>query len=172
LAPETEIVSPTPQRDGQQFVLSEPPSRTTSHARGSTQLIDPDNRRSDISSGRPGLTPPSLTTESSVRPTVRFDALEGVLSESQILNLCHLVSHHKLQRQKIRASASYLINLGDETFGLREMVTSHIGRVDHGISNTIQHLNDGDNLIRTLSNAFNRPSNVEGPTVNAMMTPG
>ena len=171
MAPAVEMISPSPHRDGQQLVLSDPPSRPLSHAEGSTQFVDPDNRRSDNNNGRPGLTPPSQPSELSAMPTVRFDALEGLIPDSQIMNLRLLVSHHELQRQKVMGSASYLNILRDETFDLREAMTSHLGRVDRGISDTVQHLNDGDNLIRALSNAFDRPIGVEGPTASAATAP-
>src|ERR1700736_2033969 len=60
---EIEMASPTPHRAGQPLFPSNPPSRTISRAEGSIQLIDPENRRGNISSGRPGLTPPSPSSE-------------------------------------------------------------------------------------------------------------
>jgi len=165
-----EIASPSPYRDGQELILI-PPSRTVSRAGGLTLYIDPDNKHGNISSGRPGLTPPSLLSESSVTPMVRFDNLEGIIPEAQIMSLRHLVSHHELQRQKIRTSASYLNGLRDETFGLCETASSLIGRVDRGIADTVHHLKDGDDIIRGLSNAFNRPRSVKGPNTNSTTAP-
>src|ERR1700736_3333259 len=84
---EIEMATPTPHRAGQPLFLSNPPSRTISHAEGSIQFIDPENRQGNISSGRPGLTPPSLSSESSVAQMIRFDRLGGLIPEEQIVRL-------------------------------------------------------------------------------------
>ena len=84
---EIEMASPTPHRAGQPLFPSNPPSRTISRAKKSIQFIDPENWRGNISSGRPGLTPPSLSSESSVAQTIRFDRLGGLILEEQIAKL-------------------------------------------------------------------------------------
>src|ERR1700730_7602459 len=70
---EIEMASPTPHRAGQPLFPSNPPSRTISRTEGSIQFINPENRQGNISSGHPGLTPPSLSSKSSVAQTIRFD---------------------------------------------------------------------------------------------------
>src|SRR6202047_3329066 len=67
---EIEMASPTPHRAGQPLFPSNPPSRTISHAKGLIQFIDPENQRGNISSGRPGLIPPSLSSKSLVAHTI------------------------------------------------------------------------------------------------------
>src|ERR1700730_7443212 len=127
---EIKMASPTPHRTGQPLFLSNPPLRTISCAKGSIQFIDPENRRGNISSGRLGLTPPSLSSKLSVAQTIRFDRLGGLIPEEQIVELHRLVSFHGLQKQKLATVGSYLTTLCDETFSLRELAASLTGRVD------------------------------------------
>ena len=112
------MASPTPHRAGQPLFLSNPPSRTISRAKGSIQFIDPENRQGNISSGRLGLTPPSLSSKLSVAQMIQFDRLGGLIPEEQIVELRRLVSFQGLQKQKLAAVGSYLTTLRDETFGL------------------------------------------------------
>ena len=124
---EIEMVSPTPHRAGQPLFPSNPPSRTISCAEGSIKFIDPENRWGNISSGRPGLTPPSLSSELSVAQTIRLDRLGGLIPEEQIVELHRLVSFQGLQKQKLATVGSYLTTLCDEIFGLRELAASLTG---------------------------------------------
>src|SRR3984893_5607501 len=153
------MASPTPHSVGQPLFPSNPPSRTISRAEGSIQFIDPENRRGNISSGRPGLTPPSLSSESSVAQTIQFDRLGGLIPEEQIVELRQLVSFQGLQKQKLATVGSYLTTLCDETFGLRESAASLTGRVDRVLSDMVQLLMDGDNILSNLGRAFDRPPN-------------
>jgi hypothetical protein len=169
------FLSPSPYRDGRPLESSQSPLRTGSAQRGSTQQVDPtatpppsgettgitervrwptdDHARSRMP---PEVSPPPLSTESSITPIVSipFDVLEGVISQEQIMGLRTMVSNHGLQRQKLVTAGSYLRGLREETLNLRTNAESLTGRVDRVLSDTVQLVLDGDNVLYSLSRAF------------------
>ena len=104
------------------------------------------------------ISPPTLSTESSVTPTIEFDKLVGVISEGQIMELRNLYSNHSLQRRKLVSAGSYLKTLCEETQVIRTHAKSLTGRVDRVLSNTVQMILDGDNFLSGFGRAFGNPS--------------
>ena len=130
-----------------------PPSRSNSLLPGSQH--DPyDRPRSEPRRGEQ-ISPPTLSTESSVTPTIEFDKL---ISEGQIMELRNLYSNHSLQRRKLVLAGSYLKTLREETQVMRTHAESLTGRVDRVLSNTVQTILDGDNFLSAFGCAFGSPS--------------
>ena len=63
-------VSPSPHREGQPLILSDPPSRNASRAEGTTTNVGPAQGSSVARGGAREGNPPSVSTESSVTPTI------------------------------------------------------------------------------------------------------
>jgi hypothetical protein len=139
-------VSPSPHRDGRPLIPSNPPSRPGSAKGGSHRQHDPP--RTQLT------TPPSLTSESSVTPNIRFDRLEGVLPTEQLSELRRLISHHGLQRRQLVSAGSALNELRAEAHNVRTSAESLTGRVDRVLSDTIQVVQDGDVVISSIGRAF------------------
>jgi hypothetical protein len=129
------VGSPTRTRGRRDSLILAPPSRPVSHGGSALVERDPqvaqlplsrsqstlgsqsnlyDRPRSEPRGGD-GLSPPTLSTESSVTTTIQFDRLAGVIPEDQLTELRHLVSNHSLQRCKLVTAGSYLCNLFEET---------------------------------------------------------
>ena len=68
-----------------------PPSRSNSASIGSQ--VDPNDRPPSEPRQGDQISPPTLSTESSVTPMIQFDRLEGVIPEDQIMELRHMVSN-------------------------------------------------------------------------------
>src|ERR1700735_940642 len=82
-----------------------------------------------------------------------------------------MVSNHSLQRQKLATAGSALSNFRNETQSLRASAESLTGRVDHVLSDTIQIIFEGDNIMSSLSKAFDKPLEQAGiPTANLSRT--
>jgi hypothetical protein len=92
-----------------------PPSRSNSISLGSqSDLYD---RPRSKPRGRTHVSPPTLSTESLVTPTIHFDRLVGVIPEEQLMELRHLVSNHSLQHCQLVTVGSYLQSLLGRTAG-------------------------------------------------------
>src|SRR6202050_1202784 len=100
------------------------------------------------------VTPPSVSTESSVTPSIKFDRLTWIIPEEQILTLRRVVSHHSLQRQKLATAGSHINNLREEIQALRTSAESLTRRVNRVLSDTVQVILEGDDIISSLSKAF------------------
>ncbi|KIM72762.1 hypothetical protein PILCRDRAFT_15823 [Piloderma croceum F 1598] len=142
-------VSPSPHREGQPLMLSNPPSQNVSHAEGATINIGPPPS-SDIPRGSGfGGNPASVSTESSITPMIQLAALDGLLTPEQSSGIKNLISHHALQRQKL-ASA-----------GLNQVV-----------ADTVQLLLKGENILAAISKAFERPPSHGGPSLVGLPVEG
>ena len=171
-------VSPSPRRDGRPLIPSDPPSRSASRTGGSESQLDPTLRspmveyshypilRSDQNCDDPTrigpsqtsrVTPPSVSTESSVTPSIKFDRLTGIIPEEHILTLRRVVSHHSLQRQKLATAGSHINNLREEIQALRTSAESLTGRINRVLSDMVQVILEGDDIISSLSKAFDKP---------------
>jgi len=139
-------VSPSPRRDGRPLIPSDPPSRPGSANGGSNIIHDPPRTQQ--------LSPPSLSSESSVTPNIRFDRLEGILPVEQLSELRRLISHHGLQRRKLVFAGSSLNELRNEAHNVRTSAESLTGRVDRVLHDTIQVIQDGDVVISSIGRAF------------------
>jgi hypothetical protein len=87
-------VSPSPHREGRPLILSDPPSRNASRAEGTTTNVGPAQGSSVARGGAREGNPPSVSTESSVTPTIRLAALDELLSPEQSAGIQSLISHH------------------------------------------------------------------------------
>jgi len=97
--------------------------------------------------------------------------LDGVIPDSHILELRCMVSNHSLQRQKLATAGSALSNFQNETQSLRASAESLTGRVDRVLSDTIRIIVEGDNIMSSLSKAFDEPLEQAGiPTANLSRT--
>ena len=133
-----------------------PPSRSNSLSPGS-QHNPYDRPRSEPRRGEQ-ISPPTLSTESSVTLTIEFDKLVGVISKGQIMELQNLYSNHSLQHRKLVLAGSYLKTLREETQVMHTHAESLTGRVDCVLSNTVQMILDGDNFLSAFGCAFGSPS--------------
>ena len=95
------------------------------------------------------MSPPMLSTESSVTPTIRFDKLAELVPEDQIMDLRRLVSNHSLQRRKLVTAGSYLRSLHEETQKLSN-------KVEQYLSFTLRSVTDGDDFISAIGNLLDR----------------
>ena len=85
-----------------------PPSQTNSISpRSQPDLHVYDQPRSEPRRGDQ-ISPPTLSIESSITPTIQFDKLVGMIPEDQIMELRHLFSNHSLQHCKLVSAGSYL----------------------------------------------------------------
>jgi hypothetical protein len=100
-------VSPSPHREGRPLILSDPPSRNASRAEGMTTNVSP-AQGSGINRGGSGGNPPSISTKSSITPTIQLAALDKLLSPEQSAGIRSLIAHHALQKQKLASAGSYL----------------------------------------------------------------
>jgi hypothetical protein len=158
-------VSPSPHREGRPLILSDPPSRNVSRAEGTTTNVGPAQGSSVARGGAREGNPPSVSTESSVTPTIRLAALDELLSPEQSAGIRSLISHHALQRQKLASAGSYLTRLHSEATDLRTSVESLTGRLNRVASDTVQLLLEGDNILAAISKAFEGPSSQGGPSL-------
>ena len=132
------------------------PSQSNSLSPGSQP--DPyDQPRSEPRRGEQ-ISPPTLSTESSITLTIKFDKLVSVIPEDQIMELRNLFSNHSLQHHKLVLAGSYLKALHEETQVMRTHAKSLTGRVDRVLSNMVQTILDGDNFLSAFSHAFGNPS--------------
>jgi hypothetical protein len=138
-------VSPSPHREGRPLILSDPPSRNASRAEGTTTNIGPAQGSSVARGGAREGNPPSVSTKSSVTPTIQLAALDELLSPEQSAGIQSLISHHALQRQKLASAGSYLTRLHSKVTDLRMSVESLTGRLcyEHGLSAANSVLNHG-----------------------------
>src|ERR1700677_3864588 len=171
-------MSPSPRQDGRPLIPSNPPSRSASRTGGLDSQLDPTLRspmveyshypilRSDQNHDDPTrlgpsqtsrVTPPSVSTESSVTPSIKFDRLTGIIPEEHILTLRWVVSHHSLQRQKLATAGSHINNLREDTQALRMRPESLTRRINHVLSDTVQVILEGDDIISSFSKAFDKP---------------
>ena len=141
-------VSPSPRRDGRPLAPSNPPSRPGSAYGGSHN--DPPHAQQ--------TTPPSLSSESSVTPNIRFDRLEGVIPADQLAELRRLISHSRLQRRELISAGSAITELRNEAHNVRTSAESLTGRVDRVLHDTIQVVRDGDVVISSIGRVFDEPT--------------
>src|ERR1700691_2926829 len=183
---ELEYMVSSPQRDGNISLSSNPPLRSVSRAEGSIYqtkgsihsphiqyshdpIMQSESNHNNMTGSAP--LPPSMSTESSMTPSIRFERLDGVILDSHILELRRMVSNHSLQRQKLATAGSALSNFQNETQSLRASAESLTGRVDRVLSDTIQIIVEGDNIMSSLSKAFDKPLEQAGiPTANLSRT--
>jgi hypothetical protein len=92
--------------------------------------------------------------ESLMTPSIQFEQLDGMIPDSQILKLRCMVANHSLQRQKLATAGSVLLNLWNNTQSLRASVESLTGWVHCVLSDTLQVIVEGDNIMSSLSKAF------------------
>ncbi|KIM85719.1 hypothetical protein PILCRDRAFT_5375 [Piloderma croceum F 1598] len=147
--PYHEEVSPSPHREGQPLMLSNPPSRNVSRVEGAT-----------------------INIESSITPTIRLAALDGLLTPEQSAGIKNLISHHALQRQKLASAGSYLTQLHSEATELRSNAESLTGRLNRVAVDTVQLLLEGDNILAAISKAFERPPAHGGPLLVGLPVEG
>ncbi|KIM79283.1 hypothetical protein PILCRDRAFT_10430 [Piloderma croceum F 1598] len=167
-----EEVSPSPHREGQPLMLSNPPSRNVSRTEGATINIGPPPS-SDIPRGSgSGGNPASVSTESSITPTIRLAALDGLLTPEQSAGIKNLILHHALQRQKLASAGSYLTQLHSKATELRSNTESLTGRLNRVAADTVQLLLKGDNILAAISKAFERPPAHGGPSLVGLPVEG
>lgn len=106
--------------------------------------------RSQTSTSQPNLTIGS-------EPTVRFDELDGVISDDRLLGLRQLVSQHSFQRRELSTAASYLRQMTGDTQSLQAQVGELSGRVNRVMSDTVRFIEDGDAIVSNLRNMFDFP---------------
>ena len=169
--PDRNETSPSPHRVGQQLVLSDPPSRTVSQTGETMRINSPLDSHGDNRAANRG-NPTSISTESSITPTIRFSALDGIISTEQSIGLRRLIAHHALQRQKLTSAGSYMSSLRNEAVELRSTAESLTRRLDRISADTVQLLLEGDNIIAAIGKAFDGPSNQEGPSISSLPVEG
>ena len=125
-------------------------------AEGTTTNIGP-TQGSIIARGVSGGNPPSISTESSVTPMIQLATLDGLLSPEQSASIRSLISHHALQRHKLASAGSYLTRLHCEATDLRTNVESLTKQLNQIVSDTVQLLLKGDNILAAISKAFEGP---------------
>jgi hypothetical protein len=80
--------------------------------------------------GLPEENPKSVSTESSITPSIQFSALDGMISAEQSTELRRLVAHHALQRQKLETASSYLSSFRTKTVEQSSTAESLTRRMD------------------------------------------
>ena len=82
-----------------------------------------------------------------------------------------MVADHSLQRQKLTTAGSALSTFRNETQALRASAESLTGRVDRVLADTLQVIVEGDNIMSSLSKAFDEPLEQAGiPTTGLSRT--
>jgi hypothetical protein len=167
-----EEISPSPRREGQPLIASNPPSRAVSRTGEPMRNIDYPQGSTRVRRGLPEENPKSESTESSITPTIRFSALDGIISAEQSTELRRLVAHHALQRQKLVAASSYLSSFHTETVERSSTAESLTRRMDRVTADTIQLLLEGDNIITAINRVFDGPTTQGGPTISNLPVEG
>jgi hypothetical protein len=108
----------------------------------------------------------------SITPTIRFSALDGIVSTEQTTELRRLVAHHALQRQKLETASSYLSSFRTETVEQSSTAESLTRRMDRVTADTIQLLLKGDNIIMAIHRVFNGPTTQGGPVISNLLVKG
>jgi hypothetical protein len=111
---------------------------------------------------------PTGTDESSVEPTIRFDRLMGVIPDNVITEIRNLVSHQGLQRRKLATAASNLNTLHSQAHELRTNAESLTRRIDRVLTDTVNVISEGDEIISSMSMTLDPPitrvpSSMDGP---------
>src|SRR6202790_2249817 len=111
---------------------------------------------------------PTGTDESSIEPTIRFDRLVGVIPDNVITKIRNLVSHQGLQRRKLATAASNLNTLRSQPHNLRRNAESLTRRIDRVLTNTVNVISEGDEIISSMSRTLDPPitripSSMDGP---------
>ena len=82
-----------------------------------------------------------------------------------------MVANHSLQRQKLAMAGSALSTFRNDTQSLRASAESLTGQVSCVLSDTLQVIIEGDNIMSSLSKAFDKPLEQAGiPTANLSRT--
>src|ERR1700692_179367 len=113
-------------------------------------------------------TAPTGTDESSVEPTIRFDRLAGVIPDNVITEIRNLVSHQGLQRRKLATAASNFNTLRSQAHELRTNAESLTRRIDRVLTDTVNVISEGDEIISSMSRTLDPPitripSSMDGP---------
>src|SRR6202051_3121266 len=111
---------------------------------------------------------PSGTAKSSVEPTIRFNRLAGVIPDNVITEIRNLVSHQGLQRWKLATAASNLNTLRSQAHELRTNAESLTRRIDRVLTDTVNVISEGDEIISSMSRMLDPPitripSSMDGP---------
>jgi hypothetical protein len=129
-----------------------PPSRSNSLSLGSqADLLD---RPRSETRGITQVSPPTLSPESSITPTIHFERLIGVIPEEQVMELRRLVSNHSLQRRQLVSAGSYLQSLLRQSRVVQADAERLTNRVDQFLTTTVQFVADGDDYLSTISRRF------------------
>src|SRR6202790_2177983 len=158
-----------------------PPQRGRSVSGGSTVMVNPRISQSLPREGgsqpqalgstmqtAPTGNNPTGTDESSVEPTIRFDRLAGVIPDNVITEIRNLVSHQGLQRRKLATAASNLNTLRSQAHELRTNAESLTRRIDRVLTDTVNVISEGDEIISSMSRTLDPPitripSSMDGP---------
>src|ERR1700676_5518140 len=158
-----------------------PPQRGRSVSGGSTVMVNPRISQSLPREGGSHPQPlgstvqiaqtgsnPTGTDESSVEPTIRFDRLVGVIPDNVITEIRNLVSHQGLQRRKLATAASNPNTLRSQPHNLRRNAESLTRRIDRVLTNTVNIISEGDEIISSMSRTLDPPitrihSSMDGP---------
>src|SRR5882762_7813991 len=147
-----------------------PPQRGRSTSGGSTVMVNPRPSQSPLQVG--GSQPqmlgsttrptqvgdnPSRTAELSIEPMIQFNRLTGVIPDNIITEIRNLVSHQGLQRWKLATAASNLNTLRLQAHELRTNAESLMRQIDHVLTDTVNVISEGDEIISSISRMLDPP---------------